>query len=68
MPIYEYDCKNCGDSFDKLVRNTATATQVTCPACSSDEVKKRLSLFSSKMAGSVRAPAGSAANCAPGGD
>jgi putative FmdB family regulatory protein len=67
MPIYEYDCKNCGDSFDKLVRITAAATEVTCPACSSSEVKKRLSLFSSKIAGSVTASAGSAVNCAPGG-
>ena len=67
MPIYEYDCKNCGDRFDKLVRNTAVATKVTCPACSSGEVKKRLSLFSSKMAGSVTASAGNAVNCAPGG-
>jgi len=67
MPIYEYDCKNCGDSFDKLVRISATATKVTCPVCSSGEVKKRLSLFSSKMAGRVTASAGSAVNCAPGG-
>ena len=67
MPIYEYDCQSCGDSFDKLVRSTATVTKVTCPACSSGEVKKRLSLFSSKTAGGITASAGSAANCAPGG-
>ena len=68
MPIYEYDCKQCGGSFDKLVRSASAATTVTCPSCDSGEVKKRLSLFSSKMAGgSIGAAASSAASCAPGG-
>ena len=72
MPIYEYDCKNCGGNFDKLVRSASAATTVTCPTCDSGEVKKRLSVFSSKLAGGSTgaygsSTASSAANCAPGG-
>lgn len=68
MPIYEFDCNNCGDSFDKLVRSAAAIDQVTCPDCHSNDVKKKLSLFSSH--GNQSRPvstASSAAACAPGG-
>lgn len=68
MPIYEFDCNNCGGSFDKLVRSMSAVTTVTCPSCDSGQVKKKLSLFSSKMAsGGTRTSASSAASCAPGG-
>ena len=63
MPIYEFDCQDCGGSFDELVRNAAAVSAVTCPTCTSSHVKKKLSLFSSR-GGSSNA-IGSAANCAP---
>ena len=67
MPIYEFDCKECGSSFDKLVRSAAAIGEVTCPGCDSPDIKKKLSLFSSR--GNVKqfAPAASSASCAPGG-
>ncbi len=67
MPIYEFDCHTCGNSFDKLVRMSGLS-EVTCPACASSEVKKKVSLFSSH--GSARAATSavsSAASCSPGG-
>jgi len=68
MPIYEFDCANCGDSFDKLVRSMSAVSSVTCPSCDSPDVKKKVSLFSSKMAGgSIGASASSAPSCSPGG-
>jgi len=68
MPIYEFDCRNCGESFDKLVRSASRVTEVTCPACSSDQVKKKLSLFSSKVSGGTRSSvSNTSASCAPGG-
>ncbi|MGW8319661.1 MAG: FmdB family zinc ribbon protein [Candidatus Promineifilaceae bacterium] len=66
MPIFEFDCKNCGETFDKLVRSSSAISDVTCPSCSSPQVKKRLSLFSSRGSASSSA-ASSAASCAPGG-
>lgn len=68
MPIYEFDCHDCGESFDKLVRSASRVSEVTCPSCASPEVKKKLSLFSSKVSGGTRSSAaGAPANCAPGG-
>ncbi len=68
MPIYEFDCHSCGESFDKLVRSANRVPEVTCPSCNSHDVKKKLSLFSSKVSGGTRSSVASApASCAPGG-
>ena len=68
MPIYEFDCPSCGTSFDKLVRSASAVSEVACPSCDSQHVKKKLSLFSSRVAGGTRSSASSAAaSCAPGG-
>ena len=67
MPIYEFDCHDCGESFDKLVRMNGVS-EVTCPSCTSHDVKKKLSLFSSQVNGGTRGSVSSApASCAPGG-
>jgi len=68
MPIYEFDCHSCGQDFDKLVRNASAVSEVACPVCDSQDVKKKLSLFSSRISGGTRSSAASAAaNCAPSG-
>ena len=43
MPVYEYRCRGCGGDFEKYVHTSATA--VACPACASDNVMKKLSVF-----------------------
>jgi len=45
MPIYEYRCENCGESFEKLVKLSDRNAEVECPACGSKNAKKALSLF-----------------------
>lgn len=67
MPIYEFDCQGCGDSFDKLVRSISAIGEVTCPSCNSPEVKKKLSVFASRAIGQSSSATASAASCAPGG-
>lgn len=68
MPIYEFDCHSCGGSFDKLVRSANAVSDVVCPMCDSDDIQKKLSLFSSRISGGTRSSAASAtASCAPGG-
>jgi putative FmdB family regulatory protein len=42
MPIYEYRCDSCGEDFEKLVFGNQ---EVTCPKCTSKEVKKKFSVF-----------------------
>jgi putative FmdB family regulatory protein len=44
MPIFEYACGECKKSFELLVRSD---TRIVCPSCSSENVKKKLSLFAS---------------------
>ena len=43
MPIYEYKCKRCGETFELLVRGSE---KPQCPMCSSKSLKKLVSGFS----------------------
>ena len=42
MPIFEYQCKNCGINFEKLVF-PSEKDPVTCPQCGQDTVIKKIS-------------------------
>jgi len=45
MPIYEYQCSECGEKFDKWVRSMCCEEEAHCPKCGSQHVKKAVSLF-----------------------
>lgn len=46
MPIYEYECEECRERFEKFVQSMQNAEKnVTCPKCGSSHVHKVLSLF-----------------------
>ncbi len=46
MPIYEYECKKCGEVFS-IFKSTAIYEKDTkCPKCASGNVKKLVSAFS----------------------
>ena len=64
MPIFEYNCPNCGHRFEKLVLSSKRQQELRCPECNSPDVKKAISLFGSVGKG---ASGGAAANCAPSG-
>lgn len=51
MPIFEFTCERCGESFEELVRSGNDTSKVICPKCSSNQVKKKISLFSSQAPG-----------------
>ncbi len=65
MPIYEYDCEDCGARFEKLLFFSPHPASVSCPKCSSGRVNKRLSVISG-YAGSSADSAASAADCMTG--
>ncbi len=68
MPIYEYECEDCGTRFDKLVRGFSAPAEVTCPECGSAEVRKAFSTFASLGSRSSTSAASSASDaCAPSG-
>lgn len=65
MPIYEYKCADCGNSFEELVSSHGAPVQ-PCPACGSRQTEKLLSVFSGHMGG--KSEPGCASSCAaPGG-
>ncbi len=39
MPIYEYQCSNCGHHFDEL-QKISEPPLVKCPACGQDSLKR----------------------------
>ncbi|MFH1009427.1 MAG: zinc ribbon domain-containing protein [Candidatus Latescibacterota bacterium] len=47
MPIYEYECKECGEESEMLVRSSEE--QVVCPSCGSSAMEKGFSTFAVSM-------------------
>lgn len=41
MPIYDFECGDCGERFEELVRREETPP---CPRCSGTRVERRISL------------------------
>jgi putative FmdB family regulatory protein len=64
MPIYEYACAACGREFETYVATATTA--VSCPACASARIKRRLSVVGVKTGAAMSTP-GSAGGCCGGG-
>jgi len=50
MPIYEYQCQDCGAVTDFL-QKMSDAPMVTCPECKSDALKKLVSAPRFRLAG-----------------
>lgn len=46
MPMYEFSCKNCKYTFEKLT-TFKEAENVICPECGEEKCEKLMSLFSS---------------------
>ena len=42
MPIYEYECRRCGEEFELLILK---GTVAACPACQSQDLEQLLSGF-----------------------
>ncbi len=63
MPVYEYQCKACGETFDLFVRSATQRKEPQCPHCGSTEVQKAISLFGVGGSGASR---DTGASCGPG--
>ena len=44
MPIYEFECEECGERFEELV--AAGAGAVACPECGSERTRRLISAVS----------------------
>ena len=50
MPIFEFVCSECQQPFEDLIFGS-NSDGVLCPVCGSENVKKKMSTFSSKVGG-----------------
>lgn len=51
MPIYEFECIDCGDQFERLQRLSDPDPSI-CPKCGAPRVKRRLTAPAFRLAGS----------------
>lgn len=51
MPIYEFECAGCDHRFDRL-QKLSDADPTVCPQCAAEQVRRRVSAPSFRLAGS----------------
>jgi len=56
-PIFEFECAECGESFEELVHSASAVGEVECPAWQSPQFKKKISLFAARAGGRDSFPA-----------
>jgi len=64
MPIYEYQCGDCGKEFEYLVLSSSQVPD--CPACESKQINKLMSastFFSKSKSGLTESSSASASSC-----
>jgi putative FmdB family regulatory protein len=57
MPIYEYQCKSCGEKFEARRNISDSDTEIKCPKCGKKEPRRVFSSFSCSIS--------SGGSCAP---
>lgn len=61
MPIYEFECRECGTRFEKLCG--CNSTDIQCTGCGGGEVKKLFSMFAAHTRGSDGSSRSSSCSC-----
>jgi len=52
MPIFEYQCDDCGTKFEKLMRRAED--QALCPSCGESHLTPQFSTFSARANGAPK--------------
>jgi putative FmdB family regulatory protein len=61
MPIYEYECRACGERFEKIVR--AGGARPRCPSCDGRKVERVPSAFGIGGGGKAASRSGGGGGC-----
>jgi putative FmdB family regulatory protein len=48
MPLYDFQCKSCGSTFEELVRGPVDQADLACPRCQSPEILRKISLIATR--------------------
>jgi putative FmdB family regulatory protein len=51
VPVYEYTCKHCGRSLDRLLPHDRAADPGPCPDCGRDDLRRRFSRVAVRLEG-----------------
>ncbi|HUI93787.1 MAG TPA: zinc ribbon domain-containing protein [Chitinivibrionales bacterium] len=66
MPIYEYECEKCGNTFEEIVSSFTNDT-LPCPKCKSKKTRKLMSRVGGIAMGKISSgPACSSGHACPG--
>ena len=50
MPIFEFHCSDCNSGFEEYFHRSLTGSEkIVCPDCGSENVEKRMSVFSADV-------------------
>jgi putative FmdB family regulatory protein len=58
MPLYEFECLDCGDVFERLMSKASEKEEAACPACGSHNLEEKISSFASTSSAGDCAPSG----------
>jgi putative FmdB family regulatory protein len=67
MPLFGFNCKECGTQFEEWVPNLGAIEQVICSNCGSRTVQRQLSRVAGIQKAGGFPAASSGPSCAPGG-
>ncbi len=59
MPVYEYECKACGERFELRRGFSDSDSEVKCPKCGTLHPQRRFSLFATASSARGGVPSGS---------
>jgi len=51
MPIYEYQCTNCGKKFEAYRKITDSHSEIKCPRCGKKQARRIFSTFGTASSG-----------------
>lgn len=64
MPIFEYKCSDCGNTFEVLAISKQDVENIQCPTCKSCHVQKMMSSGATLSPKLAAAPSPFGPNCA----
>ena len=70
MPLYEFACRSCHNTFERLISFSAAELGVACPSCGATEARRLISTFaafSKSASGETNAYAAGGGGCCGGG-
>ncbi|MFC2072725.1 zinc ribbon domain-containing protein [Chloroflexota bacterium] len=59
MPIYEYECENCGERFELRRSISDNDNEIRCPKCGAKKPRRVFSMFATGSSSVACAPSSS---------